>query len=99
MNLTLWNNDIGEIIDGKSYTLKNAYWTEYNGEPQLSLGKFYKLNEISELAPTTLDNTVESETTSSPQEKLEATTQNEMLARIYDMTKEMYHDFIDRKTK
>ena len=96
MDLTLWNETIGEIIDGKTYTLENAYWTEYKGEPQLSLGKFYKLNKISEL-PTILDD-VESQTLSNPQEKLESITQNEMIARIFDMTKEMYHDFIDRKT-
>lgn len=98
MNLTLWNENIGEVIDGKSYTLENAYWTEYKGEPQLSLGKFYKLNEISEL-PSSDDFKEETVTrTTTPQEKLETVTQNEMIARIFDMTKEMYHDFIDRKT-
>jgi len=98
MNLTLWNENIGEVIDGKSYTLENAYWTEYKGEPQLSLGKFYKLNEISQL-PTSDGFEGESATRTNPQEKLETATQNEMIARIYDMTKEMYHDFIDRKTQ
>jgi len=105
MNLTLWNQDIGEIIDGKSYTLENAYWTEYHGKPQLSLGKYYKLNEISQL-PTSdgfkgsSGGTITTPTLSADsnvQEEFEAATQAEMLARIYDMTKEMYHDFIDRK--
>ena len=95
MNLTLWNADIGNIIDGKSYTLENAYWTEYKGEPQLSLGKFYKLNETSTFE---IRGPVVIEAPRHPQEKLETATQNEMIARIFDMTKEMYHDFIDRKT-
>jgi len=99
MNLTLWNETIGKVIDGKYYTLENAYWTEYKDEPQLSLGKFYKLNETSQLEEPTLDETLVREPQkSSPQEKLETATQNEMIARIFDMTKEMYHDFIDRKT-
>ena len=98
MNLTLWNENIGDIIDGKSYTLENAYWTEYKGEPQLSLGKFYKLNEVSEVQPSN-QTIVETPKESSPQEKFEVTTQNEMIARIFDMTKEMYQDFIDRKLK
>lgn len=100
MNLTLWNQDIGEVIDGKSYTLENAYWTEYKDEPQLSLGKFYKLNEISQL-PTSdgFEGETVTQTKTNPEEEFQTTTQNEMIARIYDMTKEMYHDFIDRKTK
>lgn len=100
MDLTLWNENIGEVLDGKSYTLQNAYWTIYKDEPQLSLGKYYKLNEISELTPTTtINDTVKSETSSSPQAHLQTVTQNEMIARIFDMTLEMYHDFIDRKAQ
>jgi len=105
MNLTLWNENIGEIIDGEFYTLENAYWTEYKDEPQLSLGNFYKLNKILQLeepgSPQPMWGPPEiaspaAKTT--PQEKLETATQNEMIAKIFDMTSEMYHDFIDRKT-
>lgn len=107
MDLTLWAEDIGEIIVGKTYSLENGYWTVYKEEPQLSLGKFYKLNEISKLSTNTLDDATEdamnSKTTYYPKtnshDELDKVTQNDMLARIYDMTKEMYYDFIDKKLK
>lgn len=101
INLTLWNNDIGKIIDGKSYTLENAYWTEYNGEPQVSLGKFHKLHEISGLnsSTETVDTPPAYGSTSTHVQEEFVVTQNEMIVRIYDMTKEMYHDFIDGKSK
>jgi len=103
MNLTLWNETIGQIIDGKSYTLENAYWTEYNDEPQLSLGKYYKLNEISQLPINDgFEGEVVTQTTSiekKTQEKFQEATQNEMIARIFDMLEEMHQDFINRKLK
>jgi len=98
MNLTLWNNDIGEIIDGKTYTLENAYWTDYKGEPQLSLGKFYKLNEISQL-PTN-SSTIESKVVKhTSQEEFHTSTVNEMIAQTFEMVQEMYSDFMNRKAK
>jgi len=38
--LILWNDDIGKLEQGQILMFENPFWTEYKGEPQLSLGKF-----------------------------------------------------------
>lgn len=48
MNLTLWNKDIGLLEPAGYYSLENAWWSEYKGEIQLSLGNYYNLEKISE---------------------------------------------------
>ncbi len=48
MNLTLWNDDIGKLEAGLYYSLESAWWSEYKGEIQLSLGNYYELEQISE---------------------------------------------------
>lgn len=48
MNLTLWNEDIGKLEAGSFYRLENAWWSDYKGDVQLSLGNYYELEKISE---------------------------------------------------
>jgi len=48
MNLTLWNEHIGLLEAGFYYSLENAWWSDYKGEAQLSLGNYYELEKISE---------------------------------------------------
>lgn len=48
MNLTLWNDHIGLLEPGLYYSLENAWWSDYKGDTQLSLGNYYELEEISE---------------------------------------------------
>ncbi len=43
--ITLWNTDINEFENKKFIKLENPFWSEYQGESQLALGKFYKLHE------------------------------------------------------
>lgn len=48
MNLTLWNEHIGLLEAGFYYSLENAWWSDYKGDAQLSLGNYYELEKISE---------------------------------------------------
>ncbi len=48
MNLTLWNEHIGLLEAGLYYSLENAWWSDYKGDAQLSLGNYYELEKISE---------------------------------------------------
>lgn len=46
--LTLWGGDIGRIEQGKFYKLVTPYWKEYEGDLQLSLGKYCIVQECTE---------------------------------------------------
>jgi len=46
--LTVWNQEIGMLEVGKCYKLGTPYWKEYNGNLQLSLGKFCVTMECTE---------------------------------------------------
>ena len=48
MNLTLWNEHIGLLEAGFYYSLEDAWWSDYKGDAQLSLGNYYELEKISE---------------------------------------------------
>lgn len=43
MNLTLWNEDIDKVNAGSKVKIENGYVSEFQGEPQLTAGKFGKL--------------------------------------------------------
>jgi len=44
--LTLWNKEIDMVKEGVKIKIKNGYVSEFQGEPQLSAGKFGKLEVI-----------------------------------------------------
>ena len=46
MNLTLWNEDIGKVSAGSKVKIENGYVSEFQGEPQLTAGKFGKLTVL-----------------------------------------------------
>ena len=46
INLTLWNDDIDKINAGDKVQIKNGYVGEYQGELQLSTGKFGQLEVL-----------------------------------------------------
>lgn len=43
MNLTLWNEDIDKVGVGSKVRIENGYVSEFQGEAQLTAGKFGKL--------------------------------------------------------
>ncbi len=43
INLTLWNEDIDKVSAGSKIKIENGYVNEFQGEPQLTAGKFGKL--------------------------------------------------------
>ena len=46
MNLTLWNEDIDKINVGDKVHVTNGYVNEWQGEMQLTSGKFGKLEVV-----------------------------------------------------
>jgi len=43
VSLTLWNQDIGKVKKGDKIVIENGWVGEYQGEKQLSTGRFGKL--------------------------------------------------------
>jgi len=48
IKLTLWNDEIDKVKVGDKVKISNGYCGEYQGEKQLSAGKFGKLEVINE---------------------------------------------------
>ena len=48
IKLTLWNDDIGKVKIGSVIKVTNGYVNEFNGEKQLTSGKFGKLEFVGE---------------------------------------------------
>lgn len=48
MNLSLWNDDVGRVKKGDKIKVTNGYVNEFQGELQLTSGKFGKLEVIGE---------------------------------------------------
>ena len=48
IKLTLWNDDIDKVKAGDKIHLTNGYVSEWQGEPQLTTGKFGKLEVVGE---------------------------------------------------
>ncbi len=46
IKLTLWNDDIGKFKQGDKIKITNGYVNEYQGEKQLTSGKFGKMEKI-----------------------------------------------------
>ena len=46
VKLTLWNDDIGGVEIGDKIHLQNGWCSEYQGEKQLSAGKFGKIEVV-----------------------------------------------------
>lgn len=52
VKLTLWNEQIDNIKSGDKLHITNGYVSEWQGEPQLTTGKFGKLEVIGESEET-----------------------------------------------
>lgn len=46
ITLVLWNEEIDKVKEGDKLQIENAYVNEWQGTPQLTLGKFGKLNVL-----------------------------------------------------
>lgn len=61
ITLTLWNEQIDQVKVGNKVKITNGYVGEFQGEPQLTTGKFGKLEVVGEGAET-VDEAEEAET-------------------------------------
>ena len=57
IKLTLWNEDIDRIKPGDKVKISNGYVSEWQGEPQLTTGKFGNLEIVGESKETKEDMT------------------------------------------
>lgn len=48
IKLTLWNDEVDRVNKGDKVKITNGYCSEYQGEKQLSAGKFGKLEVMKE---------------------------------------------------
>jgi len=48
IKISLWNEDIDKVKSGDKIRISNGYVSEWQGEPQLTTGKFGKLEIIGE---------------------------------------------------
>ncbi|MCG2718236.1 MAG: OB-fold nucleic acid binding domain-containing protein [Nanoarchaeota archaeon] len=48
IKLTLWNDDIDKIREGDTLRITNGFVSEFQGEKQLSAGRFGKIEVIGE---------------------------------------------------
>jgi replication factor A1 len=46
ITLVLWNDEIDKVKEGSKVKIENGYCNEWQGTPQLTLGKFGKLEVI-----------------------------------------------------
>ena len=63
IKLTLWNDDIDKVKAGDKIKITNGYVSEWQGEPQLTTGKFGKMEVLGESKET------KEEMTKGPDEK------------------------------
>lgn len=52
IKLTLWNDDIDKVKPGMKLHIENGYVNEWQGEMQLTTGKFGKLEPVEGSAPS-----------------------------------------------
>ncbi|MBI5388992.1 hypothetical protein HZB01_01280 [Candidatus Woesearchaeota archaeon] len=53
IKLTLWNEQVDQVNVGNTVKITNGYVSEYQGEKQLSTGKFGKLEVVDKEQPKT----------------------------------------------
>lgn len=66
ISLTLWNEDINLVNVGDKVHIQNGWVNEWQGELQLSTGKFGKMEVISKDKAETVDEAVEEEIIDNP---------------------------------
>jgi len=52
IKLTLWNEQVDQVSDNDRIKIENGYASEYQGELQLSTGKFGRLSVVEKGAPS-----------------------------------------------
>ena len=57
IKISLWNDDIKKVNAGDTIQITNGYVSEFNGERQLSAGKFGKIETVSADSETTQSTT------------------------------------------
>jgi len=68
VKLTLWNDDVTRFKDGDKIKIVNGYVNEFQGEKQLTSGKFGSMEKL-DGSEATEDSTESAEPTDSPEEQ------------------------------
>ena len=54
--MTMWDDDIGKMEEGKTYKLENGYTTLFRSSIRLNSGKYGKIEEVEEEIEVNTDN-------------------------------------------
>ena len=71
IKLTLWNDEATKFKEGDKVKIENGYVNEFQGEPQLTAGKFGKIELVSEGAGDSAQEKLPSEGNEAPVEESE----------------------------
>ena len=71
IKLTLWNDDADRFKEGDSIKITNCYVSEFQGEKQLTSGKFGKIEKVSESQVSETKNNDDFEEPSEESENIE----------------------------
>ena len=86
IKLTLWNEDIDRIKPGDKVHITNGYVSEWQGEPQLTTGKFGKIEVMGE------SKIAKEEMTMPPDEEEDKRLYREAEKKTKKAEKEAYHE-------
>lgn len=56
--MTLWDNDVGTLEEGKAYKLENGYTSLFRGALRLNSGKYGKIEQVDEDIEVNSDNNI-----------------------------------------
>lgn len=73
IKLSLWNNDVKRFKDGDIIKISNGYVNEFQGEKQLTSGKFGSIEKVSSSAKESKDDDSDSEESETNDEDSEET--------------------------
>jgi replication factor A1 len=68
IKITLWNDDVDKVKVGSIIKIENGYVNEFQGEKQLTAGKFGKLEVVNGESSSDDSQSSESENSEEPQE-------------------------------
>lgn len=101
MNLTLWNDQVDIVNEGDRVHIKNGYVNEYQGEKQLTTGKFGKLEVVnkdeSSLETQTTDEGEQILTEDEKDEEEDLEELHEKPAGEEEMTEDEYEETVEEE--
>lgn len=78
IKLSLWNEQVDQVSVGDKVKITNGYVSEFQGEKQLSTGKFGTLEVLSKGSGTSIEAAVKQEKVEEPEEVLDDSSDDDL---------------------